>query len=188
MRIILPLLLLLASCSKHNSSPAIPPAPVDSTDANTYLDPGTVNASILSNNFNSFNLIHAYDNDGFFNITAKALVNGDTCMIELGFPDTLHTNTSYANYAYKDNQGFTRSVYIFTTDFFDAYLGTVYLSGVDNDFTGDTLVITNLDRSKHLLAGSFKTTLTASTQESPIITQNSIYITGTFNTYYNTAK
>jgi hypothetical protein len=171
-----PLLLIpvfIFACSKHQSHPTTP-TPVDSTNANVYLDPGTVNAIVATDTFRSFNLIHAYDTNGFVNITAKALINNDTCGFSIGFPDTLHTNTPVTN--------------IFSLGFFDDFLGTVYLSGVNNNFTGDTLVITTFDKSKHLLAGTFKATMTASTQESPSITQTAPYVTGSFNTYYNTAK
>ena len=185
-----PLLLIpvfIFACSKHQSHPTTP-TPVDSTNANVYLDPGTVNAIVATDTFRSFNLIHAYDTNGFVNITAKALINNDTCGFSIGFPDTLHTNIPYANFTTHNSLGVSSSADIFSLGFFDDFLGTVYLSGVNNNFTGDTLVITTFDKSKHLLAGTFKATMTASTQESPSITQTAPYVTGSFNTYYNTAK
>ncbi len=64
----------------------------------------------------------------------------------------------------------------------------MYLSGVNKNFTGDTLVITTFDKPKHLLAGTFKVTMNASTQENPTVTQTSAYVTGSFSTYYNTSS
>jgi hypothetical protein len=176
-----PLLLIpifIFACSKHQSQPVTPPTPVDSTASGVYLDPGTFNAIILTDTFQSFNLIHAYDTGGFVNILARALINKDTCSFALSFPDTLRINTAYVNNA---------SHYIFSVEFFDASSGTVYLSGVNKNFTGDTLTITTFDQSKHLLAGTFKTTMNASSSESPSVTQTSTYVTGFFNTYFNSS-
>ena len=176
-----PLLLIpvfIYACSKHQSHPATPATPVDSTASTSYLDPGTVNAIIITDTFRSFNLIHAYDTSGNVNIVARALINNDTCDFSISFADTLRTNIPYAN----------QSTYNFSLGFFNDFLGTIYLTGVNRDFTGDTLMITNFDKSKHLLAGTFKATMTAGKSESPSITQTSAYVTGSFNTYYNTGK
>jgi hypothetical protein len=192
-----PLLLIpifLFACSKHESRPVTPPPPVaDSTSGNAFLDPGNVTAIILTNTFRSFDLIHAYDSGGFVNITAKALINNDTCLFSINFADTLRTNIAYTNYTIIDTvhigddtfetPGGTEN---FNLGFYDDYLGTIYLSGVNKNFTGDTLVITTFDKARHLLAGTFKATMLTSTQESPVITQNSAYVTGSFNTYFNT--
>ena len=176
-----PLLLIpvfVFACSKHQSH-STTPTPVDSTNANVYLDPGTVNASILNNTFHSFDLIHASDTGGFVIIASKALINNDTCLLTINFPDNLDTNIPYVN---------NTSQYTFSVDYFDAYSGTVYLSGVNKNFTGDTLEITTFDKPKHLLAGTFKVTMNASTQENPTVTQTSAYVTGSFSTYYNTSS
>ena len=186
-----PLLLIpvfIFACSKNQSHSATPPTPVDSTAANVYLDPGTVNLLILNDTFRSFNLIHAYDTSGMVNIMARALINNDTCGFSISFPDTLHTNIAYANYIISNGLGGTSGADYFSLSFFDAYLGTVYLSGVNRNFAGDTLVITTFDKSRHLLAGTFKATMTAGSQENPSITQTSAYVGGSFNTYYNTSS
>jgi hypothetical protein len=182
----------LFACSKHQSHPLTPPAP-DSTDANVYLDPGNVNALILTDSFRSFNLIHAYDSGGLVYITARAVVKNDTCSLAISFADTLRPNTPYANYTSRDSVyidhdtiGITKGADNFSLSYFNPFLGITYLSGVNKDFTGDTLLITTFDKSNHLLTGTFKATMTASASESPAITQTSTYVTGTFNTYFNT--
>lgn len=191
--LLIPGLVLFFACSKNDLHP--PASPVDSTADNVYLDPGMINAVIGAKTFSSFNLTHAIDAGGFVNIMAKALVNNDTCVFSMNFADTLHSNVAYANYETPDTTYiandtiiFARGTIYFTADFFDGYKGIVYVSGVDKYVNGDTLVITTFDRSKHRLAGTFKATMTASTSESPYITQPVIDVTGTFNTYYNTAK
>ena len=198
-KIFTPLLLIpgfitFFACSKNQTSPAAPAQPLDSTAPNLYLDPGTVTAAIGANTFSSFNLIHAADSGGFVFIMARALVNNDTCVLDINFPDTLRTGIAYANYnkpdtVYTNNDSivlFGGASY-FNTTFFDAYKGIVYLSGVNNHLIADTLMITNFDKSKHLLAGTFLVTLTAGTKD-PYIIQTYTGVTGSFNTYYNTAK
>src|SRR6185437_10288510 len=191
--LLIPGFILFFACSKNDLHAPTPPA--DSTTANTYLDPGTLNATIGSTIFSSFNLIHAEDSHGFMNIMAKALVNNDTCVFSIDFEDTLRTNTPYANYkipdtAYigKDTFNFAHGQICFNTGFFDGFKGIVYASGVNNDVNGDTLVITTFDKSRHQIAGTFKAMMTASKSESPYITQTRTYATGSFNTYYNIPK
>jgi len=191
--LLIPGFLIFFACSKHESHP--PAMPIDSTADNVYLDPGTLNALIGSDAFSSFDRTHAYDTGGSISIMAKALVNSDTCVFSINFADTLRINIPYANYmradtAYigTDTFNFPKGAIYFTTDFFDGYKGIVYVSGVDKYVNGDTLLITTFDKSKHLLAGTFKTTMTASTSESPYITQPIRSVTGSFNTYYNIAK
>lgn len=189
--LLIPGFIVFFACTKHESQPTTSQA--DSTAANVYLDPGSVNVIIANNTFSSFNLIHANDTGGFVNIWARALVNKDTCEFSIHFIDTLHTGVSYVNYAKPDTAYigndsiiFTQGTSYYSLGFFDDYRGIVYLS--NNDYTGNTLLITTFDRSKHLLAGTFKAVMTAGKSESPYITQASTYVTGSFNTYYNTAK
>jgi hypothetical protein len=191
--LLIPGFILFFACSKHQTNPATP-TQADSTAANVYLDPGSVNAIILTDTFQSFKLIRAYDNDtgGLVNILARALIKNDTCSFSISFPDSLRTGIPYANYSTQDTTSIggvsvpiQGSAFNFSLGFYDDYLGTTWLTDVKNNFTGDTLVITTFDRSRHLLAGTFKATMTAGGGKSPSITQTTAYVTGSFNTYFN---
>ena len=191
--LLIPGFIAFFACSKHQMNPTAP-TQVDSAAANVYLDPGSVNAIILSDTFKSFKLIQAYDADtgGTVNIAARAVINNDTCLFSIGFPDSLRTGIAYTNYVTYDTTTIgdirvpvTSGAVNFSLGFYDDYLGTMWLTGVKNNFTGDTLVITTFDRSKHILAGTFKATMTAAREESPSVTQTTAYVTGSFNTYYN---
>lgn len=181
------------ACTKHETNPTASTR-VDSTAGNVYLDPGSLDAIIQTDTFQSFKLIQAYDNDtgGLVNILARALVKNDTCTFAISFPDSLRAGIPYTNYLTPDTAHIgdisfsTNNTTInFSLSFWDDYAGTMWYSSVKNNFTGDTLVITTFDRSKHLLAGTFKATMKAGGVKNPAIPQNNSYVTGSFNTYYN---
>lgn len=186
--LLIPGFFVFFACSKHESRPSTPIASADTV----FTQLGNVNATIANNNFQSLNFISAYDANGIMNILARAIINKDTCELSIDFSDTLHPNTAYISSLTStteiigsDTFNVNSNQIYFYVGFYDTYLGTEYLSGAGKNFTGDTLVITNFDRANHLIAGTFKSTVTASRSESPYITETTADVSGAFNTNYS---
>src|ERR1700750_2130124 len=145
--LLIPCIVVFFACSKHESHPA----PGETGDT-VFTQQGNVNATIATNNFQSFNLISARDAAGNMNIAARALINKDTCELSLNFMDTLHPNVTYINYLTTDTTAiaqdtfYTANYHLYlSVGFYDEYLGSMYLSDANRTITGDTLVITSFD-------------------------------------------
>lgn len=102
---------------------------------------GAISAQAGNMAFQSTTLINATDAQGTMYLAGKQIAGSDSSAIQLNFPDSLNTNTTFT-----DTTGKSFVIVYYGN-------GQIYRSG--NSKPGCTLVITSFDKNVHTISGSF---------------------------------